>query len=138
MKKIIFTLLTLLLIFNLCMIPLSAEGIAVPTDKSAIITPQEADGLSQDIGDVLDDGEGDEAGFNVVTSLLISLVVGLIVSFIATSIMKGQLKSVRKKDTASDYLKKGSFKVTHSRDIFLYKRVTAVKKAKPPAPSGKN
>ena len=37
--------------------------------------------------------------------------------------MKGELKSVKKQDNATSYLKKGSFKLTNSNDVYLYKTV---------------
>ncbi len=53
-------------------------------------------------------------------NLIIALIIGLIVAFIVTATMKGKLKSVRSKYEARDYLKKDSFELTRSNDIFLY------------------
>lgn len=69
------------------------------------------------------------SSFSVGTSLLIALAVGLVIAFIATAVMKGQLKSVRAKAAASDYVRPGSLQVTEARDLFLYRHVD--RRAKP-------
>ena len=56
--------------------------------------------------------------------LLVSLVIGFVIAFIATAVMRAQLKSVRSKSGAADYIRSGSFCVTRSNDLFLYRRVT--------------
>ena len=61
-------------------------------------------------------------------TLLISLLVGLTVALIVTSIMKAQLKSVRANDTATEYVRRGSMNIKVSRDIFLYRHVSRIKK----------
>ena len=65
-----------------------------------------------------------KAGKNLAISLIIGIIAGLIVAFV----MKGQLKSVRKQDSARVYVKKGSMRLTYSRDIFLYRNVERTKK----------
>ena len=62
--------------------------------------------------------------FPLGKNLLISLVIGFLIAFIATAIMRAQLKSVRSKAGATDYVRQGSFCVTRSNDLFLYRRVT--------------
>ena len=65
-----------------------------------------------------------KVGKNLVISLIIGILAGLLVAFI----LKGQLKSVRKQDSARVYVKKGSMRLNYSRDIFLYRNVTCTKK----------
>ena len=65
-------------------------------------------------------------GKNLAISLVIGLAAGLIVAFI----LKSQLKSVRKQNTAHAYVKQGSMQVNVSHDIFLYRTVTCTKKQK--------
>lgn len=55
---------------------------------------------------------------------LIAPGIGVIIAFIAVNAMKGELKSVRSKPHASDYMKQGSMKLRVSNDAFLYKNVT--------------
>ncbi len=64
------------------------------------------------------------------TNLFISLVFGLIAALIAVSSMKSQLKSVGMQRGASNYVKKGSFNITQSRDIYLYRNVTRTARPK--------
>ena len=66
--------------------------------------------------------------FNAGKSFMISLVIGIIAGLITAFVMKGQLKSVRKQDSARVYVKKGSMRLTYSRDIFLYRNVVRTKK----------
>lgn len=67
--------------------------------------------------------------FDVLKNLLIAAVVGVIVSFIALSVMKGKLKSVRPKNSASDYVRDGSFKLTRDSDIYLYRNISRTRRA---------
>ena len=66
--------------------------------------------------------------FNVGKNLAISLVIGIIAGLIVAFVMKGQLKSVRKQDSARVYVKQGSMRLDYKRDIFLYRNVTRTKK----------
>ena len=65
-----------------------------------------------------------KAPYPVLKNLLISVVIGFIIAFIATAIMRSKLKSVRSKAGATDYVRKGSFRVTRSHDFFLYRTVS--------------
>lgn len=87
-----------------------------------------------DAGEPYDVGSLPRESFAFGRSLFIALAVGLVIAFIATAVMKGQLKSVRAKAAASDYLKPGSLQVTEARDLFLYRNVD--RRAKPRESSG--
>lgn len=63
-------------------------------------------------------------GFKPVVKGFISVAVGFLAGFISTSVMKGKLKSVKKKTQAADYVVPGSFNLVDQRDIFLYANVT--------------
>jgi uncharacterized protein len=58
-----------------------------------------------------------------ITAILICIGVGLLIGLITVLVMKGQLKSVRPKDAATEYVVAGSFQLRGSRDIFLYRHV---------------
>lgn len=62
-------------------------------------------------------------GVKIVQNLLIALGVGLVVGLIRGAMLKGELKSVAVATKAADCVKKGSFKLTSSRDVFLYRKV---------------
>lgn len=85
-------------------------------------------------GDPYDWGSLPKEKFSVGKSLLISVLIGFVAAFIVTAVMKGQMKSVRTKSGASDYIKTGGMTLTHARDLFLYSNVSRV--AKPKSNSG--
>lgn len=62
--------------------------------------------------------------FNIGKNILIALVIGFIIALVIVLSMKGKLKSVRAKSSATDYVIPGSMNVTHSNEIFLYRHVT--------------
>lgn len=72
------------------------------------------------VAPVLLSAAGTEKEFKWLTILIVSLVIGLLVGLIRTLSAKGKLTSVFKQDAATDYTKKDSFKVTVSREIFMY------------------
>ena len=74
--------------------------------------------------------------FHVFRCLVISMALGLAVAFIVTGVMKGKLKTVRRKNAAADYVKENSMRVTESRDLFLYHTVTRTEKPKSNSSSG--
>lgn len=59
-------------------------------------------------------------------NLLIALVVGVLVGLLVVTSMKSKLKSVAMKSSAAGYVREGSFALTRSRDIFLYRTHTRV------------
>lgn len=73
---------------------------------------------------------------NYGKTIAICMVVGLVIGLIAVGIMASQMKSVHQQSGASDYIRPGSMHVTHSRDIFLYSRVTRTAKPKNNSSSG--
>lgn len=64
------------------------------------------------------------------TVVLISIGIGLLIGLITVLVMRSQLKSVRPKNAAADYVVPGSFRLRHSRDIFLYRNVTRTARPK--------
>lgn len=66
--------------------------------------------------------------FNFSKTLLICLVIGILSGVIVAFVLKSQLKTVRKQDQASVYVKPGSMQVTQRNDFFLYSDVTRTKK----------
>ena len=68
-------------------------------------------------------------GPNYKTILIASIVIALIVGLIRVLILRGQLTSVHKNESAADYTRDNSFKLETKRDLFLYSKVD--KKEKP-------
>lgn len=62
--------------------------------------------------------------------LVISVIIGLIIAFLYTGYLKSQLKTVKSKPSASDYIIPGSFNLTGQRDVFLYRNVKKTPKPK--------
>ncbi len=50
-------------------------------------------------------------------------------ALITSSVLKGQLKSVRKQSRANVYVKDGSMQITAQNDLFLYRDVTYTEKS---------
>ena len=75
--------------------------------------------------------EQTKAPFNPVVKIVVALVVGLIVGLIYAAVLKGQLTSVYKNDTAADYTREGSFSVPVKRDLFIYSKTEKKEKPKP-------
>lgn len=67
--------------------------------------------------------------FDILFNLLVAAVVGFVIAIITVSVMKNQLKSVRPQRAASNYVRQGSFNLTKSYDIFLYRNITRVRRA---------
>ncbi len=82
-------------------------------------------------------GDSGKDSFPWVKAVLISLAVGLVAALVTTAAMKSKLKTVRHRDYAREYVRKGSFNLTHSRDLYLYSTVTRVPKPKPNNNGGK-
>ena len=66
--------------------------------------------------------------FDVGGSLTISLIIGVVIGLIVVLVLKSQLKTVRRQDRASVYVKNNSMHVHVMNDIFLYRNVTRTKK----------
>ena len=67
--------------------------------------------------------------FNL-NDFFIALIIGLIVAGIVCFILARQLKSVKKQNLATEYVREGSLEIEKSQDIFLYKNVTSTVRAK--------
>lgn len=55
--------------------------------------------------------------------ILVCLLIGFVIACIVVGVMISKMKTVQRKHTASEYIKDGSFNLTHSQDIFLYNRL---------------
>ena len=61
--------------------------------------------------------------------ILISCAVGIFAAFLIVGLMKAQLKSVRRQDSAQGYIRPGGFHVTGGNELFLYRNVARVRRA---------
>jgi len=63
-----------------------------------------------------------------IITAAVSLVLAFAIPGIVTAVWTRQLKSVKPKDFACDYIRRGSMNLSLRRDIFLYRNVTRVAK----------
>lgn len=61
--------------------------------------------------------------------VIAAIIGGLILALIVSLTLVGELKTVRHERAAQNYIRQNSFKLTSSRDLFLYKKLE--KTAKP-------
>ena len=71
-------------------------------------------------------------GKNLMIALAIGIAAGLIVVFV----LKAQLKSVHKQDSANAYVKQDSMNLTHQSDMYLYRTVSRSKRSSSGSSSG--
>ena len=69
-------------------------------------------------------------GSAVFNNLPLIFAVGVVIALIVCLIMKSCMKTARPKHTANDYIKKNSFHITRSRDIFIYAELSKRKRVK--------
>ena len=81
-------------------------------------------------GDPFDYDDVPKEPFSVVKSIILSVIIGFVFALVIVLVMKSQLKSVKFQENASVYVKRGSMNITHSRDLFLYSRITRTPKPK--------
>ncbi len=107
-----------------------------------VITPSAIDEISDSIVSYLSDGDYAEAflefadecdsyyRFDIGEHLIPALIIGAVVGVIVALILKAQLKSVRKRYTAHEYVRAGSMNISKSADLFLYRTVNRTARQK--------
>ena len=79
-----------------------------------------------------DAGETEESSSKDILKMIVtSLIAGIVIALIVCLVMKSRMKTAVPKLTANDYIRKNSFNITRSRDIFIYSNVTKKKRQKP-------
>lgn len=68
--------------------------------------------------------------FEIVLEILISVGIGIAIAFIVGKIMKSQLKTVKSKAQATDYVDKDSLNITNSDEMFIFSRISRTAKPK--------
>ena len=69
-------------------------------------------------------------------ALVRGLIIGLVVTLIVILSLVGQMKNVRKKTEAREYVVNGSLNVTLARDAYLYSKTSKTRKAQQSSGSG--
>lgn len=68
-------------------------------------------------------------GFDMGKAFVIALIAGAVIAVAVALILRGQLKTVRAKNTASEYTRPGSMVITNRYERFLYRTVNRTEKA---------
>ena len=68
--------------------------------------------------------EGGASTEDLLIKIAVSLLIGLTAALITVFLMKRSMSTVRKQKNAGTYVQKDSFRLTESRDIYLYSTVT--------------
>lgn len=68
--------------------------------------------------------------YNEEIDYVILEVIALVIALISVGIMRLRMNTAKPKGTAMEYIKKGSFKLTSEKDIFMYSTVTKTAKPK--------
>lgn len=106
-KKILALIMALLLIFAMTVCVFALDGAEATSSYS----------------DYDDEGE-----FNLPQMIIISLVIGIVIGLIVAFALKAQLKSVRKRYTAHEYVRAGSVNIRRVGDFYLYRNVVRTKR----------
>lgn len=91
-----------------------------------------ADKVKAEIINVRENGPNEEPSY----AIPIGIGCGLIIGLITVLIMKSGMKTTRAEAMANNYVRQGSFRLTNSRDIFLYSQVTRTKRSSNNSSSG--
>ena len=83
-----------------------------------------ADKVLSEIEYVEEYGPNEEPSY----AIPIGIGCGLLIGLITVLVMKSGMKTTRAETMANNYIRQGSFKLTNSRDIFLYSQVTRTKR----------
>jgi len=78
-------------------------------------------------GKPYDRGSLPKTSTDVALLFILAFGGGLLIALIVTGRMKKQLKTVRKKQAAADYVRPGSLQVAYANEQFLYRNVTRVR-----------
>lgn len=68
--------------------------------------------------------------YNEEIDYVILEVIAFVIALISVGIMRLRMNTAKPKGTAMEYIKKGSFKLTSEKDIFMYSTVTKTAKPK--------
>lgn len=64
---------------------------------------------------------------DILTRILIGFAIGFVIALVIVLVMVRGMSTVRPAKSADGYVKKNSFRLTESRDIYLYSRISRVR-----------
>ncbi len=68
--------------------------------------------------------------FTIVLEIVISIAIGIAIAFTVGAVMKSQLKTVKRKAQATDYVDRDSLNITNSNEMFIFSRINRTAKPK--------
>lgn len=88
-------------------------------------------GIVKALGELSEDTGGYASDYlmRCLKRLLAILAISVIIAFIWVSVMRSGMNNVKKSDRAANYVRKDSFKLTQSSDLYLYSTVTKTPRA---------
>lgn len=89
-----------------------------------------------DNGDPYDEGDMPRGPYPLARNLGIAIGVGLVIAIVRVSSLKAQLKTIRSRREADDYVKQGSMTLTTQEDSFLYTTLSRVPRPKKSSSGG--
>lgn len=66
----------------------------------------------------------------IALEIIISIAIGVVIGFVVGGIMKSQLKTVKNKSHAADYVDENSLNITKSNEMFIFSKITRSAKPK--------
>lgn len=108
---------------------------AVPYDRNHPYGAEEAAADhyrdQEEGGRYQDHGSRDHEKRSMAAQAGTALAAGAAVTFVVLFVLVRQLRTVRAKNRAQDYIREGSFRITRMNDLFLYRTVTRRKIERP-------
>ncbi len=95
-------------------------------------------GIAKALGELSEDNSGYASDYlmRCLKRLLAILAISVVIAFIWVSVMRSGMNNVKKSDRAANYVRKDSFKLTQSSDLYLYSTVTKTPRAQSSSSSG--
>lgn len=101
---------------------------ALPDYFDALNSGSPIDGYADYSGEYYHGDREKVVNYEQSPSLVLSLVIGLVVAAVTVLIMRSTMNTKRKQRSAGDYLKEGSYNLRTRQDLFLYSRVSKIRR----------
>ena len=108
------------------------EGVSAEAEQPAEAVPEVSEPIAAEPENSYEYEEASSSKISPLPLIYlpICLVIGIIIALVVVGSMKASMKSVHMQATANTYTKDGSFNLTDSSDIFLYREVKSTPRPK--------
>lgn len=108
------------------------EGVSAEAEQPAEAVPEVSEPIAAEPENSYEYEEASSSKISPLPLIYlpICLVIGIIIALVVVGSMKASMKSVHMQATANTYTKDGSFNLTDSSDIFLYREVESTPRPK--------